>query len=169
MPHDESREHRPHGGGPGGDGAGRDDGAAAVEFLALTLVLLLPILYLVVAMTRVQAGAYAAEGAAYAAARAAVVTGLDALDAGLEPAAATQAARESAALAAEVVAGDFGIGAARVELDCDAQCLSAGSTVRARVEIDVALPGVPAFVNAVIPARVTLDATAASPVDGYVP
>jgi Flp pilus assembly protein TadG len=160
MPRDESRW----------DGAGRDDdGAAAVEFLALTLVLLLPILYLVVAVTRVQAGAYAAEGAAYAAARAAVVTGLDALDAGLEPAAATEAARESAALAAEVVAEDFGIGAARVELDCDAQCLSAGSTVRARVEIDVALPGVPAFVSAVIPARVTLDATAASPVDGYVP
>lgn len=148
-----------------------ESGAAAVEFVALTLVLLLPILYLVVAIGRVQSGAYAAEAAAYSAARAAVVEGLDALDAGVAPDAALAAASNAANLAATVVAEDFGLGADAVSIDltCEGTCLEPGTTVRARVAISVALPGVPSAVRAVIPARVGVDSTAASPVDGYAP
>mgnify|MGYP005751550077 CR=1 FL=1 len=146
-----------------------DAGAAAVEFVALTLVLVLPILYLVIAAARVQAGAYAAESGAYAAARAAVVAGLDTLDAGGSPASAEGAAEAAATAAALVVAEDFGLDGARVVLDCEGACLEPGGAVRARVEVTVALPGVPSLVQAVIPARIPLAATAASPVDGYAP
>ncbi|WP_062287973.1 hypothetical protein [Demequina phytophila] len=146
-----------------------EDGAATVELVALTLVLLVPLLYLVVAVSRVQAGAYAAEAAAYSAARAAVVTGLDSLDAGATPEEALAESRAAADAAAAVAAEDFGIGTAAVELGCDGACLAAGSTVIARVELHVPLPGVPALVRAAIPARITIDSTASSPVDGYAP
>ncbi|WP_062465802.1 hypothetical protein [Demequina maris] len=151
------------------DGPG-DAGAATVELVALTLVLLLPILYLVVAVSRVQAGAYAAEAAAYAAARGAVVAGLDALDAGAGPEEAMASARATADAAADVAVEDFGLAsAARVELGCDGACLAPGTAVTADVDVSVPLPGMPAFLRAVLPARVTLESTASSPVDGYVP
>ena len=148
-----------------------DEGAAAVEFVALTIVLLVPLIYLVVAVTRVQAGAYAAESASSAAARAAVVAGLDALDAGSADSEARDAAREAAAAAAAAVAEDFAFAAAdaTVELACEGECLAPGSTVRATVAVAVALPGLPSAVRAMIPAGVTLESTAASPVDGYAP
>jgi hypothetical protein len=46
-----------------------DEGAAIVEFIALSLLLLVPLTYLVVTLSRIQAGAFAAEGAAHEAAR----------------------------------------------------------------------------------------------------
>ncbi|WP_062461391.1 hypothetical protein [Demequina soli] len=148
----------------------RDDaGAAAVEFVALTLVLLLPLVYLVVAVTRVQSGAYAAEAAAYAAARAAVVRGLDALDSGAGTEAALGVARDAAGLAADVTAADFGVDDVAIELGCEGACLAAGSAVTARASVRVPLPGLPSVLRAAIPARVTVEATGASPVDGYVP
>ena len=52
-----------------------DEGAAIVEFIALSLLLLVPLTYLVVTLSRIQAGAFAAEGAAHEAARTTVVTG----------------------------------------------------------------------------------------------
>ncbi|WP_062519878.1 hypothetical protein [Demequina silvatica] len=146
-----------------------EDGAAAVELVALTLVLLVPLLYLVVSVSRVQAGAYAAEAAAYSAARAAVVAGLDSLDSGATPESALAQSRAAADAAAAVTAEDFGIASAEVELGCDGTCLAAGSTVMARVEVHVPLPGLPALIRAAIPARITLDSTASGPVDGYAP
>lgn len=147
----------------------RDDGAATVEFVALTLVLLLPVLYLVVALSRVQAGAYAAEAAAYAAARGAVVAGLGALDAGQPRPVAIAGAEATAGAAAVVVAGDFGIDDVAIELACDGVCLAPGSAVTVMSNVTVPLPGVPAALRAVLPLEVSVGATAASPVDGYVP
>ncbi|MDN4476629.1 pilus assembly protein [Demequina sp. SYSU T00192] len=149
----------------------RDDaGAATVELVALTLVLLLPIVYLVVAVSRVQAGAYAAEAAAYSAARGAVVAGLDALDSGADPAEALASARETADAAAAVAVEDFGsASSARVELACEGECLAPGTAVTASVTVEVPLPGLPAVVRAALPAAVTLSASASSPVDGYAP
>ncbi|WP_062525330.1 hypothetical protein [Demequina rhizosphaerae] len=147
-----------------------DRGAATVELVALTLVLLLPIVYLVVAVSRVQAGAYAAEAAAYSAARGAVVAGLDALDSGADAEAALTSARATADAAVAIAAEDFGLASgARVELGCEGACLAAGTTVTASVAVDVPLPGVPALLRAALPARVTLESTASSPVDGYAP
>ena len=47
-----------------------------LEFIALSLLLLVPLIYLVVTLARIQAGAFAAESAASEAARTAVVTGV---------------------------------------------------------------------------------------------
>ncbi len=153
------------------DGWRDQRGAATVEFVALTLILVLPVLYLVVAIARVQAGAYAAESAAYAAARAAVTTGLDSLDAGLSAPRAIDRAGAAASSAATLTVEDFGLGAddVAIELSCDGACLAPGGAVRAAVRVTVALPGVPSAVRAVVPAHVVLASTASSPVDGYVP
>lgn len=149
----------------------RDDaGAATVELLALTLVLVIPLLYLVIAMGRVQAGAYAAEAASYAAARTAVVTGLDSLQGGAAPAAALAEGEARARAAAEVALADFGIDQEPgVTLACDGGCLDPGTTVSATVTVPVPLPGVPALIREWIPLEVTLDATGFAPVDGLLP
>ncbi|WP_062387271.1 hypothetical protein [Demequina iriomotensis] len=151
-------------------GAGADAGSATVEFVAVTLVLLVPLLALVVAVTRVQAGAYAAEAAATAAARAAVVAGLAAVDGGTDDAAALARAQQDGSIAAALVAEDFGLAdPPTVELRCDGVCLAPDTVVTARVAVRVPLPGVPAFVRAAVPAHVTVEALASSPVDGYTP
>ncbi len=46
-----------------------DEGSAAVEFLMLTLLLLIPIVYLVLAVFTIQGASFAAAGAARDAAR----------------------------------------------------------------------------------------------------
>ncbi|NKY41663.1 pilus assembly protein, partial [Cellulomonas septica] len=51
---------------------GRDDGSAVLEFLGVALVLLLPTVYLVLVLGRLQAATFAVEGAAREAARTAV-------------------------------------------------------------------------------------------------
>ena len=59
-----------------------DSGGAIVEFIAITLLLLIPVVYLVVTVARIQAGILAAEAASYEAARASVVEGVWQLDHG---------------------------------------------------------------------------------------
>ncbi|WP_062379993.1 hypothetical protein [Demequina pelophila] len=145
-----------------------DRGSLTVEAVALTLLLLIPTLYLVLALGRVQAGAYAAESGAYAAARAAVLAGT---------AAAVDGARVGTAMddagiaAARLVAEDFGVpaDAVAVELTCDPACLEPASVVEAAVTVAVPLPGVPAFARGVLPLEVTVAASAASPVEGVAP
>ncbi|WP_062516592.1 hypothetical protein [Demequina gelatinilytica] len=147
-----------------------DGGSASIEFVALTLVLLVPLLALVVMVTRVQSAAYAAEAAASAASRAAVVSGLEALADGSSDADALARAREDGRLAAALVAEDFGWGPSLdVVLTCDGACLAPGTRVSARAAVEVPLPGVPSFVRSMVPATLTVDAVASSPVDGYAP
>ena len=151
--------------------AGRDDGSAIVEFLGMSLLLLVPLVYLVVALSRVQAGTYGAEFAARESSRGAVVAGVQALEggAGIDEAVAASSRRANtvAALAVE----DFGFDAnhsARVTLGCDPHpCLSPGSDVVTTVELTVDLPGVPGFVRSWLPLEVTVRSTSASAVDGF--
>lgn len=149
----------------------RDRGSATVEFVALTLILLVPVLYLGVSMARVQAGAFAAEAAAYSAGRAAVVAGLASLDAGASDANARAAAADAARLAATTTAEDFGFppDAAEVTVTCGDECLAPGTAVTAQVSIEVDLPGVPDAITAHLPLGVDLQAAAMSPVDGQAP
>ncbi len=119
-----------------------------LEFIALSLLLLVPLIYLVVTVSRVQAGAFAAESAAAEAARATVVTGVRELESGTARASAMSRGEGRADAAVGVVASDFGFvpDDASLSLGCDAVCLAPGSNVTAdghNARIASRHPGVP--------------------------
>ena len=151
--------------------AGRDDGSAIVEFLGLSLLLLVPLIYLVVALSRIQAGAYGTEFAARESSRGAVVVGVQSLERGASLDEAVAAANLRANTVAALAIDDFGFDAAdaaRVTLGCDPEpCLSPGSDVVTTVELKVDLPGVPGFVRSWLPLAVTVRSNSASAVDGF--
>lgn len=149
----------------------RDDaGAALVEFIGLTLVLLIPLVYLTVTVSRVQAGAFAAESAARDAARSAVVSGVAALEDGRSVSQARSHAIARGAAATGVVVEDFGFDESddvSLAIACSSSpCFEQGSDMRADVDVHVPLPGIPGFVHTIAPIRVTVSGTALSPVDG---
>lgn len=122
-------------------------------------LLLLPLVYVIVALARVQAASYAVEGSARAAARA-VVT-----------AAGEEEGRRAAAVAVELGLGDqgFEVDASRaLRLTCSQDpCLQPEARVEATVTVEVVLPGVPGFVDRVVPLRSTVSATQVAVVDRF--
>lgn len=140
-----------------GDAA--DDGNAIVEFLGLTLVLMVPLVYLVLLLGRLEAASFAAEGAAREAARNYVVADT------------AQAGEARAAAAAGIALRDQGFMDDPVDaltLHCSSTpCLEPGSEVAARVDLVVPLPFVPAFVRRVVPLQVPVSAQLVAPVDEY--
>lgn len=139
---------------------GGDAGNAVVEFLGVALLLLVPTVYLVLVIGRVQAASFAAEGAAREAARV--------LSTAADPAAAT--ARAGAAV--ELAFTDQGfhdVDAARaLTFVCTTpRCDAADDDVSVRVTVDVALPAVPSFVQGVIPMSVTVSAESIAPLAPY--
>ena len=140
---------------------GRDDrGSAVVEFVTLGVVLMVPLVYLVLAMGRVQAATYAADGSARAAARAFVLASTDA------------EARDRARAAVRLGLRDQGFDEAEGALDlaCSARpCLTPGAQVVATVSVDVVLPGVPALVDRVVPVHVTVRAAQVATIDEFRP
>jgi len=147
----------------------RDDGAAVVEFLLLSLLLLIPIVYLVLTLAQVQSAAFAAEAVARDASRAAVVGGVDALQNGASFAEAEREARDRANSAVAITLADFRVDSqdAEVSLTCSASpCLTAGSEVQVSVAIELSLPGIGDLIPGV---AVQVGASGSSPVDGYVP
>jgi hypothetical protein len=115
----------------------RDErGTAIVEFVWLAILLLVPLLYVVLAVFETQRAAYAASAAARSATRA-YVTSPDQVT-------ASERARAAAALAFR----DQGIEAADFDLRLSCRpdptaCLSAGSVVVVEISSAVALPLVP--------------------------
>ena len=136
-----------------------DSGNAVVEFLGLALVLMVPLVYLVLVLGRLEAASFAAEGAAREAARAYVVA--DTLDEGASRAAA----------AAGIALRDQGFEDDPLDaltLRCSSTpCLEPGSDVAARIDIAVPLPFVPGFVRHVVPLEVPVSAERVAPVDAY--
>src|SRR5699024_8938667 len=112
-----------------------DEGSAVVEFLGAALILLIPVVYLIVALAQVQAATFAADTAAREAGR--VIAGADTFPAG--------SAR--AATAVELAFADQGItvdGAQVLHVVCEADpCLTPGSYVHLEVATAVDLPLVP--------------------------
>lgn len=145
----------------------RDDGAALVDFIGLTLVLLVPLVYLIVALARVQAGIFAAESAADEAARATVVAGVAALESGASTNAAMAAGVTRARAGVALTAEDFGFAAADASLTvaCEGPCLADGGNIATTVTFVVALPGIPGFVSSVVPLEVEVAGSARAPVD----
>jgi len=129
--------------------APRDDaGSAVVEFLTLGVLLLLPLVYLVLTLGRLQAAAFAADSAAGAAARA-FATAPD-----------EDGARARALAAVRLGLRDQGFDddpAAAARLTCSTTpCLTPGGRVEVEVSIDVVLPGVPSAVDRVAGTHVTV-------------
>lgn len=138
-----------------------DSGSALLEFLTLGVLLLVPVVYLVLCLGRLQAAAFAVEGASREAAR--VLASAPEED---------EAARRVDAVVAMALR-DQGLAGAddpapQLRVECsDQPCTAPETQVRVTVEVDVVLPGVPAFVDAAIPARVTVRATGQSVVERF--
>lgn len=148
----------------------KDGGGAIVEFIGMTLLLLVPLVYLIVAFSRIQAAGYAADLAARDAARTSVVSGVSALDNGATRNQAMAVADRRAGNVLSLTLGDFGFDAGDgiLSLRCvPTPCLAPGSDIVATVEIEVALPGVPGFVQSWLPLSVGVSAEAASSVDDF--
>ena len=136
----------------------RDErGSAVVEFVTLGVLLLIPLVYLVMALGRVQAGAFAVSQAARESGRAFVTT-----DAGEDATArAVAAARISFA---DHRFEDEGV----VTVSCDGSpCLRAGGRVVTTATVRVPLPLLPAFVDGALPLSVPVSATHVSTVDRF--
>ncbi len=135
-----------------------DEGSSVIEFLGLSLVLLVPLVYLVLVLGRVEAATFAAEGAAREAAR--TYVSADRADQGTDRALA----------AVGIALRDQGFEddpASALTLTCSARCLTPGSDVSAQIEVRVPLPFVPGFVRGVVPLEVPVRAEQVAPVDTY--
>jgi Flp pilus assembly protein TadG len=128
-----------------------DGGSAALEFIFAGLILLVPVVYLVVALGQIQGQSLGVESGARHIARA-VATATDAVDADV---------RAKAVL--DTVARQYGLEPDRIEIDVTcagaaSACPSAGATVIVTVRTSVSLPLVPPVLG--------LDRVASVPVEG---
>ncbi len=132
-------------------------GSAVVEFVALGVLLLVPLVYLVLMLARVQAGAFAVSQASREAGRAFVTA----------PAGGSAVARAQAAALISFEDHDF-VDTGRLSIACrSTPCLSPGARVRTTATVAVPLPLVPAFVRAVVPLSVPVTASHVSTVDRF--
>ncbi len=134
-----------------------DKGTATVEFIWLTLLLLMPFVYLLIAVFDTQRAAYGVSTASRSAARAF----LQANDA--------TAGDPRARLAARVALKDQGLGSASVQVTClptPASCFEPGSLVRVVVRVKQPLPLTPSALGAQL-GGVTVDSTHTEPYGSY--
>jgi Flp pilus assembly protein TadG len=141
-----------------------DDGNAVVEFCVLGVLMLIPIVYLVISLGRIEAGSLAVQRAARESGRVYVTAASDV------------EGRRRAQLAAELALADQGFSAAAADghaglvVDCDApDCLAPDARVTTRATLAVVLPGVPGVLDRLIPLRVEVTATQVTPVDRFRP
>ncbi len=112
-----------------------EDGSAVVEFVALALLLLIPLIYLLLVLFRLQASAFALAGATREAGRAFIT------------APSSELAWQRAAAAARVALADHDLPLPpdAVRISCTPACrLEPGTRVTVRIGTEVALPLVPA-------------------------
>ena len=144
---------------PGTADGGRA-GSSVIEFLGLSLVLLIPLVYLVLTLGRLEAATFATEGAAREAART------------LRRGRRCRRGRRAGGRCGRDRAARTRVSTTtlrrRSMLTCSAvPCLAPGSDVSARIEVRVPLPFVPSFVRDVIPLEVPVSAERVAPVDTY--
>lgn len=125
----------------------------------LATLMLVPVVYLTLALGRLQAGAYAAQGAAREAGRAFVT----AQDAG--------SGQQRAVTAGAIAVQDQGFHApqdATVRVDCaQVDCFAPDARVVVQAAVRVRLPGVPRFVDKFVPVQVQLTSTHIATVDRF--
>jgi Flp pilus assembly protein TadG len=134
-----------------------ESGSAVVEFVFLAVLLMIPLIYLVMVLGRLQAGAYAAAAAAREAGRVYVT------------AATEEEAAGRAETAARIAFEDQGFGSEGVlDLVCDATpCLRPEGRVEIQATVTVPLPLVPTFARSVVPLEVPLSASHVAVVDRF--
>jgi len=137
-----------------------ETGSAALEFVTLGLVLLVPLVYLVLTMAAIQGGSLAAEGAARQAARVFVESPTP------------ERAQAAALRALEIALADHGIdpGGADIAVNCSPRpdaCLTRRGLVTVTVDLTVPLPLVPAALTGDFPLAVPLSATATQQVSRF--
>jgi TadE-like protein len=137
-----------------------DRGSATVEFVAIGVLLLIPLVYLVVAMSRIQAATFAADSSAREAARA-FVTAANETD-----------GRRRAESAVQLGLFDQGFtdprdGDLALECQTPSACLTPGDQIRVRVEVRVLLPAVPDFIDRTVSTAVTVRAGQVAVVDQF--
>ena len=134
-----------------------DEGSAIIEFIFLGVLLLVPLIYLVMTLARIQAGSYAVTTAAREAGRA-FVTAPSGPDAG---------ARATAA--ADIAFGDQGFaGLGTLEVSCSTTpCLTPDGRVETTARVTVPLPLIPSFARGVVPLEIPLTASHLSTVDRF--
>lgn len=140
------------------DRACREAGSASLEFITAGLILLVPLVYLVLAMAALQGGSLALEGAARHAARVYV-----------------QAPSESEALArvnrvVEFAMADYGVtGTPSVWIECDrpGACLDRQSLVTVTIRTSVPMPLVPSFLTGTGAASIPIEASATQAVSRF--
>lgn len=134
-----------------------DEGSAVIEFVVLGVLLLIPLVYLVLMLGRLQAGAYAVSAAVRESGRAFVTADSEV---------AGQARAEIAARLAFENQGFGGSGGLRITCSTS-PCLQPGAEVRSSATVRVPLPLIPAFARSVVPLEVPLSAENVSRVDRF--
>ncbi len=134
----------------------RENGSAVVEFVFLSVVMLIPLVYLVLMLARLEAGTFATSLASREAARAFVT-------------APTQGSADArATAAADLVFEDFDITEGAVVVDCDGSpCIRPDGVVTVTARVVVPLPLIPAFAREVIPLEVPVTTEYALRVDRF--
>ena len=143
-----------------GDGPGSDEGSAALEFILVGLVLLVPIVYLIVALGLIQGQSLGVETGARQLARTIAES----------PDAATADARGKRVL--DAIVAEYGLdpGAVSVSIDCDRsspECPAAGAMLSVTVRTSVPLPLVPAVLGLDQLARVPVEAASVQRVSRF--
>ena len=132
-------------------------GSAVVEFVVLAVLMLIPLVYLVMMLARVQAGSFAVSHAAREAGRAYVTAG------------SGESATGRARAAARIAFLDHSFeDSGRLTIACDGiPCLRPDGQVETTATVRVPLPLVPSFVRDVVPLSVPLSASQLSTVDRF--
>jgi hypothetical protein len=137
-----------------------EDGSSSLEFIVAGMILLVPLVYLVLAMSAIQGGALAVEGASRQAARVYVQA-----DNKKDAAAAAEAA-------IAVALADYGLDAsdARVHVDCKPKpraCLTRQGFVTVTVSTTISLPLMPPVLALGVPAGVPVSAVTTEQVSRF--
>jgi Flp pilus assembly protein TadG len=133
------------------------DGTATVEFVWLTLLLLVPFVYILVAVFDTQRAAYGVSAASRSAARAFLQS----------PDAAT--GQQRARAAAQIALDDQGLPGANVRISClpsPAACLEPGSSVRVVVRTTQTLPLTPSALGSQL-GGITVESTHTEPYGSF--
>lgn len=137
-----------------------DRGSASLEFVTAGIVLLVPLVYLILVLSAVQSGSFAAEGAARQAARVYAQAGN------------AQQGIADAGRAVEFALADYGLSAsaATMVVSCSPQpdsCLTRLGRITVSINTSVTLPLVPQILSVHVPLRIPLSATATEMVSRF--